>query len=101
MWSADLRLHNERSDFSVSVPSSAYQGRSFFLASRESGLRYDIQARWRESKEDKVERDSSELRRARLLQQDGAPPRAPARPTAAAPIATRNTWVTKAARRCW
>ncbi|BBP86275.1 hypothetical protein TUM18999_60610 [Pseudomonas tohonis] len=60
MWSADLRLHNERSDFSVSVPSSAYQGRSFFLASRESGLRYDIQARWRESKEDKVERDSSE-----------------------------------------
>lgn len=47
MWSANLRLHNERSDFSVSVPSSAYRGRSFFLASRESGLRYDIQARRR------------------------------------------------------
>ncbi|MCU9950769.1 hypothetical protein [Pseudomonas sp. PDM13] len=60
MWSADMRLHNERSDFSVSVPSEAYSGRSFFLASRESGLRYDIRAYWRESKEDRAERDSSE-----------------------------------------
>lgn len=60
MWSADMRLHNERSDFSVSVPSSAYSGRSFFLTSRESGLRYDIRAYWRESKKDRVERDSSE-----------------------------------------
>jgi hypothetical protein len=53
-----LRLHNDKSSFSTWVSAADYAGNSFFIDSVDSGLAYDIQARWRESRAETVERDS-------------------------------------------
>lgn len=55
-----LRLHNEESSFSTWVPAADYAGNSFFIDSADSGLAYDIQARWREVRAETVDRDSYE-----------------------------------------
>lgn len=55
-----LRLHNADSGFSVWVPADDYAGHAFFIDSEDSGLAYDIRARWREVRAETVERDSQE-----------------------------------------
>ncbi|WP_137974534.1 hypothetical protein [Pseudomonas sp. F(2018)] len=55
-----LRLHDGRSDFKAWVSSGDYAGNSFFIDSQDSGLAYDIQARWQEVRTETAERDESE-----------------------------------------
>ncbi|MBB1518467.1 hypothetical protein [Aquipseudomonas guryensis] len=43
-----LKLHDATSGFSAWVTAGDYAGNSFFIDSVDSGLAYDIQARWRE-----------------------------------------------------
>jgi hypothetical protein len=55
-----LRLHDGRSDFKTWVSSGDYAGNSFFIDSQDSGLAYDIQARWQEIRTETAERDEYE-----------------------------------------
>lgn len=55
-----LRLHHAQSGFSTWVSSGNYAGNSFFIDSEDSGLNYDIQARWREVRGETLEGDVSE-----------------------------------------
>lgn len=54
-----LRLYNADSGFSVRVPASAYAGHSFTLDGEDSGLAYDIRARWREVRGETLDRDGT------------------------------------------
>lgn len=55
-----LRLYNADSGFSVRVPAGAYAGNSFALDSEDSGLAYDIRARWREVQTETLDRDGTQ-----------------------------------------
>jgi hypothetical protein len=55
-----LRLRDGRSELSAWVSRGDYVGNSFFIDSQDSGLNYDIQARWREQRAETIERDVSE-----------------------------------------
>lgn len=59
-WMGRLRLQDEQSDFSTWVSSSRYAGNSFSIDSRDSGLAYDIRARWQEEGEGLQLRDGVE-----------------------------------------
>jgi len=52
-----LHLHDARSGFRTWVWRGDYAGNSFFIDSQDSGLNYDIQARWREIQGETIERD--------------------------------------------
>ena len=55
-----LKLHNATSGFSAWVTAGDYAGNSFFIDSVDSGLAYDIQARWREVQAETSERSGFE-----------------------------------------
>ncbi|MBB2494173.1 hypothetical protein [Aquipseudomonas ullengensis] len=55
-----LKLHNATADFSTWVSAGDYAGNSFFIDSTDSGLAYDIQARWREVQAETSERNGQE-----------------------------------------
>ncbi|MDD0842450.1 hypothetical protein [Pseudomonas sp. Gutcm_11s] len=60
-WLASrLRLHDAQSELSLWTTRGDYAGNSLFIDSQDSGLDYDIQARWREQQAETIEREESE-----------------------------------------